>query len=180
MLSFLMCLELSKAFSLFVHLYSKDLSMKKTILFLCVFLVVGGLAFIGQESLFNEQDIVQPKASDVIKVEVDKPVALNQSTTSDTVVAPSEISSEQALSAMTELQKEKYQNLSDTNRTEMIEVISATDETSDTVSIGARKYFDLVNDDKKFEKLDADVEEKIAHLKLLPKDNQRNTSTGSN
>ncbi|KZZ36832.1 MULTISPECIES: hypothetical protein [unclassified Oleiphilus] len=73
---------------------------------------------------------------------------------------------------LTTLQKEKYSNLPDERRTEMLEVISATNQARNTVSSGAEKYFDLVEDDKKFVELDALADQKIIELNRLLKEKQ--------
>jgi hypothetical protein len=151
--------------------------MKKQIIFICI-LVLGGLAYLGQDTLFNDQDVVKTNIVDVIKDKGNSPETVSQQDESQpkVTVEPTEISVENVALTMTESQKEKYSNLSDTKRAEMIEVLSATDESNDTVSAGARKYFDLANDDKKFEKLDAEIEETIAQLNLLPSNNNANST----
>jgi hypothetical protein len=151
--------------------------MKKLIIYLCV-LVLGGLAFLGKDALFNEQDIVQTDVGEVINTKENTSEGAFQQDQSqpNTALVPTENTVENAALTMTGSQKEKYSNLSDAKRVEMIEVLAATNESNDAVSVGAQKYSDLLNDDKKFEKLDADIEETIAQLNLLPSTNKQNST----
>jgi len=154
--------------------------MRKLILFISAFLVAGGIAFVALEPLSNDKTLEPLQASDISETGIERPVSLveNGQTRSEEIDT-SEVLTQQVISTMKDSQKEKYRNLPDSDREEMIEILSATDESSEVVSSGARKYFDLVNDDKKLEQLDAEIEEKIALLNRLPGDKETKSSATS-
>lgn len=91
--------------------------------------------------------------------------AEDRNTLDDNTVNEAPTPEQQALAVMSESQKEKYQNIPDEDRAEMIEVVTATSQSSQAVAEGAERYFELVEDDQRFEQLDAEAEASIAQLK---------------
>lgn len=147
--------------------------MNKPVIFTAAFFVMGSIAWIVLSPV-DESQVKQPQMTNsTIKNVTDKVQRVvldetSQQKNDEVITSENHSHSEQTLSAMTETQKEKYSNLSDSDRGEMLELVSAENEANDAVSEGARKYFELVKEDKNLEKLDAEIEEKIAYLNSLP------------